>query len=67
LRSRPSYRFIDADAFVRLAVSLRRLTRADDPTARLRGLLDLRTGERFLTEEEKLFGGERDGVTHSHA
>jgi hypothetical protein len=82
LRSRPSYQFIDAEAFVRLAVSPRALTRADDPTARVRGLLDVRTGERFLTEEEKLFdigmgvvmspaavSDERDGAaaTGSHA
>ncbi len=52
---------------MRLAVSPRALARADDPAARVRGLLDLRTGERFLTEEEKLFGPDTETVADAIA
>ena len=55
LRSRPGCKFVDAEEFVRLAVSSQSLVRADDPHAGLRGLLDTKTGTRFLAEEEKLF------------
>jgi hypothetical protein len=55
LRSRPDIKFICADEFARLAVSPRSLVRADEPHAFLKGLLDTKSGERFLAEEEKLF------------
>jgi hypothetical protein len=47
--------FVDPFEFRRLAVSMRRLVRADAPEAGLKGLLDEATGERYVTEEEKLF------------
>jgi hypothetical protein len=46
---------IDPDEYCLLAVSSRRLVRADEPKAELRGLLDPVTNERFFTEEERLF------------
>ena len=55
LRSEGNWTFVDAYEFRRLAISTRRLVRADAPEAGLRGLLDLVTGERFVTEEENLF------------
>jgi hypothetical protein len=55
LRSQGSWTFVDAYQFQRLAISLRKLVRADAPDAGLRGLLDVETGERFVTEEENLF------------
>ena len=57
LRSRARYHFVEAEMFLRLAVSPRSLERADEPAARVRGLLDTRTGEHFVTEEERLFVG----------
>jgi hypothetical protein len=55
LRSDKKWIFVDAFEFRRLVVSNRRLVRADAPEAGLRGLLDEATGERFVTEEERLF------------
>ena len=58
LRSRPGCKFIEASEFVRLAVSPQPLIRSDEPNAYLKGLLDTKTGTRFLAEEEKLFPDE---------
>jgi len=55
LRDRANWRFVDAYEFQELAVSARRLLRADQPAAGLRGLLDPETGTYFVTEEENLF------------
>jgi hypothetical protein len=55
LRAQRKWTFVDAYHFQALAVSARRLVRADEPAAGLRGLLDPETGIRFVTEEEKLF------------
>ena len=55
LRLRPECRFVDRTEFIDLAVSPRPLRRSDEPEANVRGLLDLRTGTRFLAEVEKLF------------
>jgi len=54
-RTQTNWTFIDAYEFRRLAISTRQLVRADDPESGLRGLQDVETGERFVTEEEKLF------------
>lgn len=54
-RTEPNHQFVDPYEFQNLAVSNRRLVRADDPAAGLRGLLDLDTGTCFVTEEERLF------------
>ena len=55
LRAQANWTFVDAYEFRALAVSTRRLLRADEPAAGLRGLLDPETGTHFVTEEEKLF------------
>ncbi len=46
---------IDAAEYRKLAVSHRRLTRADDAAALMRGLRDIDTGEIFLIDERRLF------------
>jgi hypothetical protein len=55
LRSLANWTFVNAYEFRSLAVSARRLVRADEPAAGLRGLLDPETGTHFVTEEENLF------------
>jgi hypothetical protein len=55
LRSQANWTFVNAYEFRSLAVSARRLLRADEPAAGLRGLLDPETGTHFVTEEENLF------------
>ena len=47
-------RFVELREFAELAVSLRKMERADDLPCRVRGLVDLETGERYFIEEEKL-------------
>jgi hypothetical protein len=54
LRSEEGCRFVDTATFVDLLVAPRTLRRANDPGARVRGLLDPTIGVRFLIEEEKL-------------
>lgn len=49
-------RFVEPARFQRLLVSRHRLDRADEPDARAFGLVDPVTGQRFLVEEERLFG-----------
>ena len=56
LRVQPGCMFVDADKFRDLATSTRRFLRSDDPVAEVRGLFDPETHERFITEEENLFG-----------
>jgi hypothetical protein len=56
LRSAQGCRFVDTTTFVDLLVAPRLLQRANDPAARVRGLLDPAIGVRFLIEEEKLIG-----------
>jgi len=58
LRSEGGCRFVDTATFVDLLVAPRTLRRANDPVARVRGLLDPTVGVRFLIEEEKLLDGE---------
>jgi hypothetical protein len=55
LRTQANWAFVNVYEFRRLAVSNRRLIRADAPEAALRGLLDEATGMRFVIEEENLF------------
>ena len=55
LRTKENLIFVDAYEFRRLAISTRKLVRADESDAGLRGLQDLDTGERFVTEVENLF------------
>lgn len=55
LRTSANCRFVEADEFLSLAISVKSFLRADDETARLRGLIDPLTGEQILIEEEKLF------------
>ena len=56
IRLQANCRFVDPDQFCVLAISSRRLSRADEPHAGLRGLRDLSTDEVFFAEEEKLHG-----------
>ena len=55
LRASPTCRIISPEEFVRLAVSTMPLVRSDEPGAHMKGLMDKKTGTRFLAEEEKLF------------
>ena len=55
LREHQFCRFVDPEEYRQLLVSSRQLLRADEPGARLRGLVDPSTGTRFMTEEERLF------------
>jgi hypothetical protein len=47
-------RFVETDEFLDLLVSWRKMDRSDDSIGKVRGLLDLQTGKRFLIEQEKL-------------
>ena len=55
IASQPASRFVEPEEYYDLIMSTRKLDRADDYSARLRGLLDRVSGERYLIEEEKLF------------
>jgi hypothetical protein len=55
---RSSIRFVEREEYLALITSMRKLERADDYTAELRGLLDRSSGERFVIEEERLFPAE---------
>jgi hypothetical protein len=54
LRGQSECQFVDPATFVALVVAPRRLWRADDPAAGVRGVYDPLTGVRFLAEEERL-------------
>jgi hypothetical protein len=54
LRAQAECQFVDPETFVSLVVAPRRLWRADDPVAGVRGVYDPLTGVRFLAEEERL-------------
>ena len=58
IASQPACRFVDRDEYYDLIMSRRKLDRADDYSARLRGLLDRISGERYLIEDEKLFAAD---------
>ena len=57
LREQPGLRFVERDEFCELLLSCKKLIRSDEPSARLRGLLDVESGERYLIEQEELFVG----------
>ena len=46
--------FVQPVEFLRLLLSRRELIRSDDLSGDVRGLLDVRTGQRFLVRKEKL-------------
>ena len=46
--------FVATDEFLNLLLSWRKMDRFDDSVGKVRGLLDLQTGKRFLIEQEKL-------------
>jgi hypothetical protein len=54
LRSQPDCRFVDPPEYRRLLLSRRLLERADEPRAAVHGLRDVRTGRRYLVEDERL-------------
>lgn len=56
MHDRTNSTFVQREEFCRLLLSTRRLVRSDEPDINVRGLLDTETGDRFLIEQEKLFG-----------
>ena len=52
--TRENATFLNAREFVSLAVSRRKLVRADEAGATVRGLLDPETGTRYLIEDLRL-------------
>lgn len=54
LRRTPNCRFINYDEYRTLVISTRRLFRADEVQAAVRGLLDPSTGTRYFMEEETI-------------
>lgn len=59
LRANENVRFVDREEFCRLLTSGNVLSRCDVPVARVRGVVDLNAGNRFLIEEERLFDLDR--------
>lgn len=47
-------RFVGPAEYQKLLLSRRRLVRADEPRAAMRGLRDVRSGRRYLVEDELL-------------
>ncbi len=56
MRDCSEFTFVQREEFCNLLLSARRMVRSDEPDVRMRGLLDMETGTRFLIEQEKLFG-----------
>ena len=56
-REQPGLIFVRRDEFFQLLLSFKKLVRSDEPSARIRGLLDVESGERYLIEQEELFAG----------
>lgn len=54
LRSQDNVRFVDPEQFCALAVSCRKITRADESAAGLKGLLSEEDGLTYYVEEETL-------------
>lgn len=54
LRSQANVRFVDPEQFCALAVSCRKITRADESAAGLKGLLSEDDGLTYYVEEETL-------------
>jgi len=48
--------FVHREEFCRLLLSFKKLIRSDEPAVRVRGLTDVESGERYLIEQEELFG-----------
>lgn len=46
---------VDRSQFCQLALSTKKLVRSDEPSAGLRGLLDPRSGELFVIDEQVLY------------
>jgi hypothetical protein len=51
---RPNSTFVEPHEFLKLLLSRRELIRADDFDGKVRGLLDVETGRRYLIKREKL-------------
>jgi hypothetical protein len=60
--ARSSRVVVNAQEFCDLLVSRRRLTRADEPERGLRGLIDLDSGVRYLSDEVHLARGCRETI-----
>jgi hypothetical protein len=48
--------FVHREEFCRLLLSFKKLIRSDEPAVRIRGLTDVESGERYLIDQEELFG-----------
>lgn len=55
MRGGSNFTFVQREEFCSLLLSTRRMVRSDEPGLRVRGLMDMDTGARFLIEQEKLF------------
>ena len=55
LRTQPGQKFVPREEFCELLLSCKKLVRSDEPGVSLRGLLDVKSGEQYLIEQEKLF------------
>jgi hypothetical protein len=55
LRELPGLRFVHREEFCDLLLSFKKLVRSDEPAVRIRGLMDVESGERYLIEHEELF------------
>jgi hypothetical protein len=57
LHEGPGVIFVYREEFCQLLLSFRKLIRANEPAVRLRGLLDVKSGNRYLIAQEELFVG----------
>ena len=48
--------FVHREEFCRLLLSFKKLIRSDEPAVRIRGLTDVESGERYIIDQEELFG-----------
>ncbi len=55
MRNRPEQIFVHREKFCELLLSYKKLVRSDEPSNRIRGLLDVESGERFVIRQEDLF------------
>lgn len=56
LQSGQDVTFVHREEFCRLLLSFKKLIRSDEPADRIRGLMDVESGERYLIDQEELFG-----------
>jgi hypothetical protein len=52
--ARHNFTFVEPHEFLKLLLSRREMTRSDECDGKVRGLLDVQTGRRFLIRQDKL-------------